>query len=141
VTLATVHKAKGNEAFIVYVIGVDAVMFLPDVRKRNMLFTAMTRAKGWVRVSGVGENAAKCQREMAMAKAHFPSLEFMYPNPEQLKVMKRDIAAAADKRLRARRMLEQLQEEYTPDEIEQIMNESRRQPGSQKVRRKGGGKG
>src|SRR6516164_9231972 len=46
VTLATVHKAKGNEAFMVYVVGADAVMFRPDVRKRNMLFTAMTRAKG-----------------------------------------------------------------------------------------------
>jgi hypothetical protein len=46
VTLSTVHKAKGNEAFMVYVVGADAVMFRPDVRKRNMLFTAMTRAKG-----------------------------------------------------------------------------------------------
>jgi superfamily I DNA and RNA helicase len=44
ITLSTVHKAKGNEAFMVYVIGVDALNSLSaGVRERNVLFTAMTR--------------------------------------------------------------------------------------------------
>jgi superfamily I DNA and RNA helicase len=121
VTLATVHKAKGNEALMVYVVGVDAVMFRPDVRKRNMLFTAMTRAKGWVRVSGVGQGAVSCAQEISRAKEEFPYLKFKYPAPEELKVMKRDLAAVADKRLRARRLIEQLQEEFSAEEINDMI--------------------
>jgi len=137
VTLATVHKAKGNEAFMVYVVGVDAVMYQADVRKRNMLFTAMTRAKGWVRVSGIGENASIFKEELNKAKLHFPNLEFKYPGPAQLKIMHRDLAAAADKRLRARRMIEQLQQEFTEQEIEEMMLSGRPSTKSQhKPRRK-----
>jgi superfamily I DNA and RNA helicase len=136
VTLATVHKAKGNEALMVYVVGVDSVMFRPDVRKRNMLFTAMTRAKGWVRVSGVGSGAARCQQEIEKAKEHFPNLVFEYPGPEQLKIMKRDLASIADKRLRARRLVEQLQQEFSDDEINALLNETKAGPRTRKRSRK-----
>ena len=119
VTLSTVHKAKGNEAFMVYVVGSDATMHFTDVRKRNMLFTALTRAKGWVRVSGVGEGAASCAAEVGAALARFPSLVFRYPAPGELKLMKRDLAEAADKKLKIRRALEEIQEDASPEEIEQ----------------------
>ena len=141
VTLSTVHKAKGNEAFMVYVVGVDAVMFRPDVRKRNMLFTAMTRAKGWVRLSGVGDGAARCIAELSKAKEHFPSLVFTYPGPEELKVMKRDLAEAADRKLKARRLIEQLQEDYSEEEIEEMLRETSKKKSRKKARtprRKGG---
>jgi superfamily I DNA and RNA helicase len=133
VTLSTVHKAKGNEAFMVYVMGVDAAMFRPDVRKRNMLFTAMTRAKGWVRLSGIGDGAVRCIAELKKAKQHFPSLVFTYPGPEELKVMQRDLAEAADRKLKARRLIEQLREDYTEEEIEELLKESTKAG----VRRKG----
>ncbi|QDV69028.1 hypothetical protein Poly24_27420 [Rosistilla carotiformis] len=123
VTLATVHKAKGNEAFMVYVVGVDAVMYRPNVNKRNKLFTAMTRAKGWVRVSGEGEGAAQFIKELTTAKAKFPRLEFTYPSEEELKVMKRDLAESADQKLRQKRLLDQLREELSDEEIRRLMNE------------------
>lgn len=126
VTLATVHKAKGNEAFMVYVVGVDALMYHPDVRKRNMLFTAITRAKGWVRLSGTGEGAKRCIKELERAKANYPSLVFTFPGPEELKVMKRDLAEAADRKLKARRLIEQLQDEFSDDEIAEIMKDTKR---------------
>lgn len=126
VTLATVHKAKGNEAFMVYVIGVDAVMRSPDVRRRNMLFTAMTRAKGWVRLFGMGESAASCMKELEAAKARFPKLVFTYPSEEQRKVMKRDLAESADKKLKARRLLDEMRSDgLSYDEIQQILKEER----------------
>lgn len=139
VTLATVHKAKGNEAFMVYVVGVDAVMFRPDVRKRNMLFTAMTRAKGWVRVSGTGDGAKRCIQELHKAKENYPSLVFTFPGPEELKVMKRDLAEAADRKLKARRLIEQLQDEFSDDEIAEIMKDTKRKKSEtqRKPRRKG----
>ena len=54
ITISTVHKAKGNEAYQVYVVGVDAIFNNPDIIHRNRLFTAMTRAKAWVTITGVG---------------------------------------------------------------------------------------
>ena len=123
VTLSTVHKAKGNEAFMVYVVGADATMYTPDVRKRNMLFTAMTRAKGWVRVSGVGDGANRCLLEINEALKHFPQLVFRFPGPNELKLMQRDLAEASDRKLRTRRLLEQLKEELSDGEIAEALKE------------------
>lgn len=139
VTLSTVHKAKGNESFMVYVVGIDAAMFHPDVRKRNMLFTAMTRAKGWVRLTGVGEGAKRCAVEIAAAKETFPSLVFTYPGPQDLQVMKRDLAEAADKKLKARRLIEQLKEDLSDEEIEQMLKEVKTKRGAKHKRPKKGG--
>jgi superfamily I DNA and RNA helicase len=133
VTLSTVHKAKGNEAFMVYVIGCDAIMADPNVRRRNMLFTAMTRAKGWVRVSGVGDRENLLIKEITAAKENFPCLVFSYPGPAQLKIMKRDLAEAADRKLRAQRLIDQLQTEFTDDEIAELLRK-------QKTRRSSKGK-
>jgi len=109
---------------MVYVVGVDAALSHPDVRKRNMLFTAMTRAKGWVRMTGVGEGAKQCETEIALAKLKFPSLLFTYPAPGDLQIMKRDLAEAADKKLKARRLIEQLQEELSEEEIAELWTEA-----------------
>jgi superfamily I DNA and RNA helicase len=139
VTLSTVHKAKGNEAFMVYVVGMDAALSQPDVRRRNMLFTAMTRTKGWVRMTGVGDGAKRCMKELEFAKINFPSLVFTYPGPEDLQIMKRDLADAADKKIKARRLIEQLQEDLTDEEIEQMLKESKSQRGAKTKRFKKGG--
>jgi superfamily I DNA and RNA helicase len=108
VTLSTVHKAKGNEAFMVYIVGVDSLFSNPKVRHRNMLFTAMTRAKGWVRISGIGEPAEHCMIELAKAKKNFPYLKFKYPSEEQISIMKRDLAASAIRRQELERRLDEL---------------------------------
>ncbi len=122
VTLSTVHKAKGNEAFMVYVIGVDALFASrAGVRERNMLFTAMTRAKGWVRVSGIGEWAAACKQEINTALANFPYLRFRYPSEEELKIMKRDLTTRGAKKSRSERLLEEVLQEMDPDEIKRFI--------------------
>jgi superfamily I DNA and RNA helicase len=108
VTLSTVHKAKGNEAFMVYIVGVDSLFHAPIVRHRNMLFTAITRAKGWVRISGIGRAAEKCVTEMTKANENFPYLRFKYPSEEQINIMKRDLAASAIRRQELERKLDEL---------------------------------
>ena len=124
VTLSTVHKAKGNEAFMVYVVGVDSLFkTYAGPRERNMLFTAMTRAKGWVRVSGIGSSAELCKQEIAMALANFPNLVFTYPSRQQLKVMKRDLADKARRKQRMERMLDEVLSEMSPDEIDRFMEQ------------------
>jgi len=123
VTLSTVHKAKGNEAFMVYVVGVDALFPKPTVRQRNMLFAAMTRAKGWLRVTGLSPGADMCISEIKAAKAKFPRLEFVYPDAEQMKVMRRDLEASASRRLKAERLLEQVAGDMSREEIEDLLRQ------------------
>jgi superfamily I DNA and RNA helicase len=124
VTLSTVHKAKGNEAFMVYVLGVDALYSsYAAIRERNMLFTAMTRAKGWVRVSGVGEPAILCKNEIEIALENFPCLKFTYPNPEELKIIKRDLEEKASRKQKAERKLDEVLDEMTKEEIIRFLDQ------------------
>jgi len=55
VTVSRIHRAKGNEAEMVYVVGLDNVAKdASNLQLRNQLFVALTRAKGWLKLSGVG---------------------------------------------------------------------------------------
>ncbi len=55
VTVSRIHRAKGNEADMVYVVGLDNVAKdESNLQLRNQLFVALTRSKGWVKLSGVG---------------------------------------------------------------------------------------
>jgi superfamily I DNA and RNA helicase len=57
VTVSQIHRAKGNEAEMVHVIGFDLVARDEgSVNLRNGLFVALTRSRGWARLSGVGEH-------------------------------------------------------------------------------------
>lgn len=56
VTIASIYEAKGNEANMVYVLGVENVAQKEgDMNIRNELFVALTRARCWVKVVGLGE--------------------------------------------------------------------------------------
>ena len=122
VTLSTVHKAKGNESFMVYVIGVDALYTsYASVRERNVLFTAMTRAKGWVRVSGIGQGAMDCDTEIRKALSEFPYLCFEYPSEEQLKIIKRDLAEKAVRKKRAERKIDEALEDMSLEDIKRYL--------------------
>ena len=56
VTISSIYKAKGNEADMVYVMGIDSIASHENsVKHRNQLFVAMTRAKGWVHISGLDQ--------------------------------------------------------------------------------------
>lgn len=59
VTVSQIPRAKGNESDMVYVVGVDQVASNENnVNLRNQLFVAMTRARGWVSLSGINGNYA-----------------------------------------------------------------------------------
>lgn len=54
VTFSQVTRAKGNEANMVYVVGLDEVAKKEDSPKaRNELFVALTRSRAWAHVSGI----------------------------------------------------------------------------------------
>ena len=85
VTISRVPRAKGNEADMVYVIGFDNVARNEmDVSFRNQLFVALTRARGWVNLSGVGNYPM--YKEMQRVIAAGDKFSFTYKRP-----LKRDI--------------------------------------------------
>lgn len=89
VTLATLNKAKGNETGMVYIVGADALFKNPDnVLVRNKLFTAITRAKGWVSICGTGTDAMQiCHYELEQLKQHNYKLVFKQPSEAQTKTV------------------------------------------------------
>lgn len=91
ITLSTVYRAKGNEAAAVFVIGVDAVS-LKTRSGRNKLFTALTRSKAWVRVSGVGQVARSISNEIDTALTNSPLLKFTMPDLAQVEMIQRDLS-------------------------------------------------
>lgn len=82
-------QSKGNEAAIVYLINADlCARGINLSRKRNIIFTAMTRSKAWVRVSGIGDDMDLLIQEFNSVKERNFQLEFTYPDKSQRKNMR-----------------------------------------------------
>ncbi|AWV44577.1 hypothetical protein CD201_08320 [Hafnia alvei] len=94
VTLSTVHKAKGNEAYSVYFIGVDYLSHGLDVRNRNLIFTGMTRTKAWLHLTGVGNSVSAINTlfsELKSAIEKLPKIKFNYPTIQEAERIEYDI--------------------------------------------------
>lgn len=92
VTLSTVHRAKGNEASIVFAIGLDALYVQRELRSaRNKIFTAFTRTKAWLKVSGVGRQAEFFINEIRTSLENSPYLNFVVPDKEVIETIQRDL--------------------------------------------------
>lgn len=89
VTLATLNKAKENETGMVYIVGADALFNYPNnVIARNKLFTAITRAKGWVTILGTGREIMRvCQQELRSLKDNGYKLVFRQPSEAQTRTV------------------------------------------------------
>lgn len=99
ITLTTVHRAKGNEASCVFVLGIDSLYHSKNTRRtRNKIFTAFTRTKAWLRVSGVGQTAQHFINEINQSLDKSPSLEFTVPNKAQLDLIHRDLGLKEQQR-------------------------------------------
>lgn len=107
VTFSGIHRAKGNEAGMVYIM--NAQDCHSEVRNlatlRNRLFTAITRSKAWVRVVGVGERMAQLVQEYERLKDHNYELSFTYPTEaerKQLQIIHRDVTPEQQKLKKSR---------------------------------------
>ncbi|CAM3306582.1 hypothetical protein DESA109040_07585 [Deinococcus saxicola] len=81
VTITTIHRAKGNEADVVYVVGLDEVARAEgEIQVRNQLFTAMSRSRGWLHLSGSQMAGRPFEREVRQVLASHPTLTFR-PSP------------------------------------------------------------
>ena len=85
IAIANIYRSKGNESPIVYVL--NAQHCLTNRRPataRNILFTAITRCKCWVRICGVGERMRVLQREIDSIRSNNYRLRFSVPTDEEL---------------------------------------------------------
>lgn len=86
VTVSRIHRAKGNEADMVYLVGFDHIAKdESNLSLRNQLFVALTRAKGWVNLSGIG--AYPMYDEMGRVMRSGDTFSFTFRRP-----LKRDIS-------------------------------------------------
>jgi len=101
IACTSIYRAKGNEAAMVYIIGSEYCYGGYElIKKRNTLFTAITRSKGWVRVFGVGDGMKKLNKEFEQVKKENFRLRFRYPTVEEmnkLNVLHRDLSEADKK--------------------------------------------
>lgn len=89
IAISQIYRAKGNEAAMVYLINADLCYEGINLSsKRNIIFTAMTRSKGWVRVTGIGEDMDGLVEEYNRVKNNDFKLKFVYPNAEERKKMR-----------------------------------------------------
>jgi len=88
VTLSTVYRAKGNEAPIVFIICFDAIYdYVDEVENRNKAFTSISRAKGWVKISGCGTKMVRAQTEIAKIRKDIPNFKFKFPSLDKIKCL------------------------------------------------------
>jgi superfamily I DNA and RNA helicase len=86
VTLSTVHRAKGNEAPVVYIISFDSLYeYTEEIVRRNQAFAAISRSKGWVRITGAGRQMQAAEAEIRQILSDIPYLKFKFPDMEKIK--------------------------------------------------------
>lgn len=90
VVISHIFRAKGNEAAMVYVMDSHLCAGGHElIKKRNALFTAVTRARAWVRLCGVGQEMALIHAEVERVKEENFTLSFVWPTDEALEKMRK----------------------------------------------------
>ena len=85
VTVSSIYRAKGNEAPMVYILNADVCAIGHEMIKlRNILFTAITRSRAWVRICGVGDNMSLLEKEIKQCEDQGYKLSFRIPTPPEL---------------------------------------------------------
>lgn len=91
VTLATVFRAKGNEAPVVYIMCFDALYsYIHEVENRNRAFTSISRAKAFLRISGTGRAMKMAAQEVVSILRDIPCFKFTFPDLDNLPIKKLD---------------------------------------------------
>ena len=90
VAISSIYRAKGNEAAMVYIVNSEfAVSPFQASRGRNVLFTAMTRSRAWVRICGCGPDMDVLSSELQKVREYDYRLSFRVPTPLELEKIRR----------------------------------------------------
>ena len=104
VALSGIYRAKGNECPVTYVAGSQYCFgqWGSTIRSRNILFTAITRSRAWVRVTGCGESFKKLEAEWNKTVEQGYQLKFKVPTEaerEKMRQINRDRTQAELKKI------------------------------------------
>lgn len=101
VAFTSIYRAKGNEAPMVYIMNAEYCYEGYElIKKRNILFTAITRSKCWIRVCGLRDRMGKLIEEFEKVKQNNFHLDFKYPTEDEmdnLNTIHRDLTLAEKK--------------------------------------------
>lgn len=91
VSCSGIFRAKGNEAPMVYIVNSEYCATGQELIKlRNILFTAITRSRAWVRICGSGKNMELLELEYnRCVKENNCDLKFKVPTLEELQRMRK----------------------------------------------------
>ncbi len=90
IAIAHIFRSKGNESPMVYILNSQhCVKGRGLTTLRNILFTAITRSKAWVRICGWGTEMNELQAEIESIKNNDYKLKFPIPTDGQLSEMRR----------------------------------------------------
>jgi len=137
VAITHIHRAKGNEAAMVYVMNSQFYQGGFELgKKRNSLFTAITRTKAWLRICGIGESMDVLLHEYNKVVENNYRLIFEYPNAEKMDAMddtygdkseeqRSQLVTGFEQIKKIKKMLEsgELTLEDVPDDIRNIFGE------------------
>jgi superfamily I DNA and RNA helicase len=85
ITISGIYQAKGNEANMFYVVGLDNIA--KDERNislRNKLFIALTRTMGWAKLSGIEEYPLYNEIRQVIASGNTFSFKFERPTSRDI---------------------------------------------------------
>lgn len=91
-----IYRAKGNEAPLVYVVNADYCATGDGLAlSRNILFTAITRSRAWVKITGVGPMMDIINKEIDACISNDYSLTYTVPSAieiEQIRKVHRELS-------------------------------------------------
>jgi len=129
VTLSTVYKAKGHEAAMVFVIGCDIFDTHKDDRSmRNKVFTSFTRAKAWLRISGMNMEDGAIYEEIKQVIANEFKMKFIY---KEAHIIQRDLDEENARKANLRELYEEAMNKfkkagYSEQDIKKITQETQK---------------
>ena len=90
IAIAHIHRSKGNEAPMVYILNSQYCLEGRGLTQlRNILFTAITRSRAWVRICGWGEKMKELEGEIEAIRTNNYQLKFTIPTDEELSQIRR----------------------------------------------------
>lgn len=90
ISCSNIYRAKGNEAPMVYVVNSDYCASGSElIKRRNILFTAITRSRAWVNILGIGDDMDIIVDEIKKCINNEYKLEFDFPTQKDLSVIRR----------------------------------------------------
>lgn len=106
VPISNIKRAKGSEAAMVYVVhAAHCARHDNIVRRRNTLFSAITRSRAWVRITGSGEEMQIVKSEVDRVVAAGYRLGLAVPTGSELarlRMLQRDVTSSVRRPRRTR---------------------------------------